>query len=195
MVIQGRSSSNFSNSTKGRNSHFALQAKNDAILAANKASLAAYAVNAAAGLANTAVNYIINRDDLQRRYDLESSRELQTFAIGQSVVAPDLHFPMSETTRDFVGNGAVVLRYRPDFKDIVKLDKILTMYGYKDTKSLEASDFVGRAKFNYVMATGVTITGNHPKWLREAAASQIAAGVRVWHQLPDVTAYTDRSNV
>ena len=183
------------NNTKGINSHFALQAKNDAIMSANKASLAAYAINAAVGLANTGVNYIMNRDDLQRRYDLESRRELQTFSIGRSVVAPDLHFPMSVTTRDFVGNGAVVLRYRPDYSDIVKLDKILTMYGYKDTKFLEASDFVGRAKFNYVMATGVTITGNYPKWLREAAAAQISAGVRVWHQLPDISVYTDGTNV
>lgn len=182
-------------SRKGRISHFALMAKNEAIMESNVSSLASYGANAAMGLANTAVNYVMTKEDLERQYSLESRRELNNFLIGQEVVAPNVHFPMSETTRDFIGNGATVLRYRPASSDLAKMDKILTMYGYKDTKTIDESDFVGRAKFNYVMATGVTITGNYPKWLREAAASQISAGVRVWHQLPDISAYTDGTNV
>ena len=69
------------------------------------------------------------------------------------------------------------------------------MYGYKDTKPLEASDFTNRSKFNYVQANSVTIGGTAPKWIREAAKEQISNGVRVWHQLPDVTAYSNGTNV
>ena len=67
------------------------------------------------------------------------------------------------------------------------------MYGYRYTKFVEASDFSTRAKFNYVQASGVSVTGL-PKWFADGVAEQLMGGVRVWHVLPDVSAYTDGSN-
>lgn len=138
--------------------------------------------------------------DLQKarladEYNLNAQKEFQELKIATTIQAPDIHFPRSETMRDFMGNGVYVIQYRIQASDLKKLDKILDMYGYKDTKPIEASDFTNRSKFNFVKANNITIGGNHPKWLREAAAAQLGAGVRVWHQLPDVTAYTDGSNV
>ena len=46
-----------------------------------------------------------------------------------------------------------------------------------------------------MQANSVTIGGTAPKWIREAAKEQISNGVRVWHQLPDVTAYSNGTNV
>lgn len=132
---------------------------------------------------------------LADEYNLNAQKEFQELKIATTIQAPDIHFPRSETMRDFLGNGLYVIQYRIQASDLRKLDKILDMYGYKDTKPIEASDFTNRSKFNFVKANNITIGGNHPKWLREAAAAQLGAGVRVWHQLPDVAAYTDGSNV
>lgn len=131
---------------------------------------------------------------LEDEYKANANRELQEMKIATTIQAPDLHFPRSTSIRDYLGNGVYVLRYKPQESDIIKLDKILTMYGYKDTKALEGTDFSNRSKFNFVKASGVSIGGKLPRWLREAAAAQLGAGCRVWHQLPDVSAYTDGSN-
>ena len=113
------------------------------------------------------------------------------------VVAPDLRFAMSETLRDFRGNGCIVYRYRPQESDIAKLDKVLTMYGYKDTNVLPGHEeyMTNRRKFNYLKASGVSVAGNKPKWLRDGVAMQLSVGTRIWHVKPDTSAYTDGSNV
>ena len=113
------------------------------------------------------------------------------------VVAPDLRFALSETLRDFRGNGCIVYRYRPQSSDIEKLDKVLTMYGYKDTEPLAGNEsyLTNRAKFNYIKATGVSVAGNKPKWLRDGVAMQLSVGTRIWHVKPNSAVYTDGSNV
>lgn len=117
--------------------------------------------------------------------------------ISGNIVAPDLRFAMSETLRDFRGNGCIVYRYRPQMSDIAKLDKVLTMYGYKDTEPLAGNEayLTNRAKFNYIKATGVSVAGNKPKWLRDGVATQLSVGTRIWHVKPNTTVYTDGSNV
>lgn len=136
-----------------------------------------------------------HKTQIEEMYSYNAKKELMELKIKNTIVAPDLHFPNSETLRDFLGNGVYVIQYRPQNSDRQKLDNILEMYGYKDTKSIDTSDFTNRSKFNYVQATNVNIGGDIPKWIREAAKSQLSNGVRIWHQLPDVTAYTDGSNV
>ena len=117
--------------------------------------------------------------------------------VSGKVVAPDLRFAMSETLRDFRGNGCIVYRYRPQTSDIEKLDKVLTMYGYQDTNVLAGHEeyMTNRRKFNYLKASGVSVAGNKPKWLRDGVAMQLSVGTRIWHVKPDASAYTDGSNV
>jgi len=182
-------------SVKGRNAARAALRENQAIAASNARTISGWAGETALNIIGNEVSYALNDWNLERSYNLTARRELQNLMIGTSVVSPVINFPNSETMRDFMGNGLFVIQYHPSDNDMRKLDKILTMYGYKDTKPLEKTDFTNRKKFNYVQARGVSIGGNFPKWLREAAAAQLAAGVRVWHQLPDVKAYTDGSNV
>ncbi len=129
-------------------------------------------------------------------YYAGKNKDLAQFNLTQSVVEPTLMFPRSETIRDFLGNGVRVYRYRFSASDVTKIDKILTMYGYKDTKPLEASDFTNRTKFNYIQASGISVNNNNmPRWIREGIAMQLSIGVRIWHVKPDATAYTDGSNV
>ena len=134
-----------------------------------------------------------NKAQLEERYAYNSRKELQELKISNTIVAPDVHFPNSETLRDFLGNGIYVIQYRPTESDRKKMDKILTMYGYKDTKILEASDFITRKKntnFAYVKANSVSIGGaDVPRWIRDAAAAQISNGVRIWTTIPSVTEY------
>ena len=136
----------------------------------------------------------LQRSQALQRYQMNANKELMDLKIATAYVAPELHFPRSITMRDLLGNGVYVIQYRPDKSDLQKMDKILTMYGYKDTKVLNKADFNKRAKFSYVKASGVQIGGNMPKWLRELMAAQISAGIRVWKVKPDPTVYTDGSN-
>lgn len=152
-------------------------------------------MNIAGNAISAQVNYQMTQNMINAQYNNTARAELQRLGLSNYVVAPQLNFPRSESIRDFRGNGIYVIKYSPQQSDYAKLDKILEMYGYKDTKTLEASDFVGRKKFNYVKAVGVQIGGDLPKWLREAVAAQLSSGVRIWHQLPDPSAYTDGTNI
>lgn len=169
--------------------------------AANRAGIGA--MSAGLGLFGSVLNgglniaeYFHNKDYLAESYNARMASELAQFATGQ-ITAPALNFPRSETLRDFIGNGVFVVRYRPKQSDIEKLDKILTMYGYKDTIPIVGgqSVFNNRSKFNFVQIKGCTIGGDTPRWLREAAAAQLNAGVRIWHELPNRAAYNPGENV
>lgn len=186
----------------GYNSPWAGPQFDQARLSADKAinvagiNLVTGIAQSALGLANAGVDYFANRSYLTSVYGARMAQEMAQYAIGQ-VTAPALNFPRSETLRDFLGNGVLVIRYRPNATDIQKLDRILTMYGYKDTMPLIGGEsvFTNRSKFNYVAIQGVTIGGDAPRWLREATAAQLSAGVRVWHVIPDRTAYNSGENV
>lgn len=148
------------------------------------------------GFANAGMNYAM----AERQTELSFKNAYLQEAIGYisgNIVAPDLRFAMSETLRDFRGNGCIVYRYRPQSSDIAKLDKVLTMYGYKDTEPLAGNEsyLTNRAKFNYIKATGVSVAGNKPKWLRDGVAMQLSVGTRIWHVKPNSAVYTDGSNV
>lgn len=126
------------------------------------------------------------------QYKLTREKELQNYGFSQSVTVPEILFPYnSEFIRDFIGNGVYVYRYRYTDNDLTRIDKLLTMYGYKDTVALDASCFYQRTNFDYVRASGVSIGGNLPKWKKSIIADQLNAGVRVWHTKPSPTYYTN----
>lgn len=126
------------------------------------------------------------------QYKLAREKELQNYGFSQSVVVPEIMFPYnSEYLRDFVGNGVYVYRYRYTANDIARIDKLLTMYGYKDTVALDSSCFNQRKNFDYVRASGVSIGGSLPKWKKATIAEQLNAGVRVWHVKPSPAYYTN----
>ena len=125
---------------------------------------------------------------------------LNTLAYGQSqVVAPELTFPFnSDIMRDALYNTCIVYRYYYKTDDLARIDKLLTMYGYRFTKPLEKTDFTNRPKFNYVKTQGgvgstSNTSGRLPKWWNDGISAQLSAGVRVWHILPTVSAYSDNT--
>lgn len=148
------------------------------------------------GFANAGMNYAMAERQTEMAFKNGMLQEAIGFVTGK-IVAPEINFAMSETLRDFRGNGCIVYRFRPQESDLKKLDKVLTMYGYKDTMPLAGNENVltNRAKFNYIKATGVSVAGNKPKWLRDGVAMQLSVGTRIWHVKPNSAVYTDGSNV
>lgn len=129
---------------------------------------------------------------MARAYEDRAKMETLKYATSNLIVRPDLQFPYNaDTLRDSLGNGVVCYRYCYSENDLRRVDKILTMYGYKHCKPVEASDFTGRTGFNYVKAHGVEVTANGilPRWWCEGIAYQLNAGTRVWHVAPTPTLY------
>ena len=96
----------------------------------------------------------------------------------------------AEFLRDFYGNGCLVYRYKYTQNDINRIDRLLTMYGYRHSKPLTVSDFSNRQYFNFVKCPNVTVTG-HPRWINDGIHDQLANGVRVCHVLPDSSYYSN----
>ena len=153
---------------------------------------------AASGLgilaADLAYDYIEN--ETRYTYQKNARNELLKYAVGAySSTAPVLSQPYAaDLARDVQHNGAWCYRYHYSENDMRRIDKLLTMYGYKHVKALEASDFTSRQDFNYVSARGVEVTGNNrsplPRWWCEGIAAQLEAGTRIWHVAPDPTLYS-----
>lgn len=150
--------------------------------------------NAGGFISNTA-NWVVGTVDRERqkaqydqKYKAQKAIDQQQLSISQNVFVPSVQFPVSpDLFSECTGNGFMVSRavYKP--ADIARIDKILTAYGYKYSKVLEASDFNNRTYFNYV--SGSITVGNLPRWWADGIAAQIGTGVRVWHVKPSPTYY------
>lgn len=124
-------------------------------------------------------------------YAAQRKSELSDLAIANNVVVPTVNFPYnSDVIRDTYGNGVLIYRYYYSDNDIARIDKLLTMYGYKHAKALEQSDFTNRQYFNFVSCSNISVKG-FAKWINEGIADQLKAGVRVWHVQPDTAYYTN----
>lgn len=125
------------------------------------------------------------------KYNLEKKMELQNYMVQTQVYEPVVQFPFSaDLFNDLYINPCLCYRYEYTPWDVIRIDKILTMYGYRVTKPLENSDFSNRQFFNYVESS-ISVGGNIPRWLAEGISLQIANGVRVWHVLPNRSYYTN----
>lgn len=132
----------------------------------------------------------------RRRHDFEQEMAMQDINLGLSqVVAPVVSFPRADGIRDYIGNQVYLYRYRPSATDLAKQDKILTMYGYRDTTPLTSAMLTNRAKFNYIKATGVSVKTNLPRWINDGIAGMFRIGIRIWHVAPNSACYTDGTNV
>ena len=137
--------------------------------------------------------------NMQRQFKQKLAEEMQEFKLNTQVVAPEMQFPRSETIRDFVGNGLYAYRLKPSATDINKFDKILTMYGYKDTMPVDKSLLTKRSKFSYIQVAGPSIKTKDsfyiPLWLRNLVNTQLSVGLRIWKDTPDTSYYTNGQNV
>ena len=147
-----------------------------------------------ASIVSGIVDYVQGLNDLNQQYNMQKRYELQEYMMTNNVSAPETHFPYNaDLMRDFYGNGCLIYRYKYSSADINRIDKLLTMYGYRYTKPLETSDFTNKQYFNYVECANVSIGGGLPKWLADGASMMLRNGVRVWHVLPSPTYYNQNN--
>lgn len=130
----------------------------------------------------------------QMRRFIERKAEQEEFFVNASVQVPEINFPMNDSIKEAVGNGALLVRYSLTGKDIAKFDKILNMYGYKHTAAIDESMLDNRSEYNYIEAAGVTFGGTAAKFLREDLANMFTSGIRIWHVAPDPALYVGTSN-
>lgn len=128
---------------------------------------------------------------LQSRYQQEKAFEQANFMANTQIYTPKVDFPFSaDLFNDLYTNPCYCYRLYYSENDAYRIDKILTMYGYKVTKPLESSDFTNRQYFNYVESS-ISVGGSIPRWLANGIALQLMNGVRVWHVLPNRNYYTN----
>ena len=178
---------------------------------ASKAASAAAGSGAAAGAAGAAgaalivaqgimsgvgigLDYSQATKNLKNQYQLAALSEEQQYMVAKNIKAPEISYPATETLRDYIGNGCLLYRYTLSGFDRMRIDQLLTMYGYRVTAPITNIMLSSRNKFNYVKASGVTVIGDHPQWLRNLLSAQFAAGVRIWHVKPDDNIYYSGDN-
>lgn len=148
--------------------------------------------------ANLGLNIESSKNDWQNYIDEwrnTASKELANFGYSQTVVTPTIMFPFqTPSVRDYMGNGIIAYRYRPDGADLIRMDKLLTAYGYAITAQLDSSMLSSRTNFNYIKANGVSIGNDIPNWWKEGITDQFANGIRIWHVKPSATYITERNN-
>lgn len=155
------------------------------------------AVGAGIGVAGGVLNAAYSAENLSRNYNqyrakmaLQKAIETQSFLANQNAVSPTVNFTAHpDLFNEITHNGCVVYRTVYSAADITRIDKILTMYGYKHCKPLAATDFTNRTYFNYVEAN--VSVANLPRWWADGVAAQISNGVRVWHVKPNSSYYTN----
>lgn len=119
--------------------------------------------------------------------------EKKDLMVNTRVVAPEIAFAPSESTRDFIGNGCLVGFITMSDNDLQRADKLLTMYGYKESGvALTTADLTAGLNFSYIEATGVQVKTSVPvdKTIKEMCEAQISNGIRIWKARPDFSKYT-----
>ena len=137
----------------------------------------------------------VQRQNAEESYLAAKGAELTRYAVTQNVFVPEIKFPYNSTFfRDLFGEGILLYRYKYSKADVKRIDKLLTMYGYKVTKQLEKKDFSSRKYFNYIECSSLSVQakGNYNTIaVSDGISKQLQVGTRLWHVKPDSSHYTN----
>ena len=137
----------------------------------------------------------VQRQNAEDSYLAAKEAELSKYAVTQNVFVPEIKFPYNSTfLRDLFGEGILLYRYKYSKADVKRIDKLLTMYGYKVTKELEKKDFTSRKYFNYIECSSLSVQakGNYNTIaVADGISKQLQVGTRLWHVKPDSSHYTN----
>ena len=193
-LLADTSQENFTRSNNFQEVQSAVSGFGDMISAAGQGN-AGGVISGALNMGMSMASAEIARTNQQSSYEAAKAAEMSQYAVSQNVFVPTISFPYnSEIIRDRYGEGVLIYRYEYDPLDIARIDKLLTMYGYKYTKAVEDSDFTNRKYFNYIECSNITFkTKEHnvPKRVLDGAAMQVRVGVRLWHVKPAVSHYSN----
>lgn len=137
----------------------------------------------------------VQRQNAEASYLAAKGAELTQYAVTQNVFVPEIKFPYNSTFfRDLFGEGILLYRYMYSKSDVKRIDKLLTMYGYKVTRELEKKDFTSRKYFNYIECSSLSVQakGNYNTIaVNDGISKQLQVGTRLWHVKPDSSHYTN----
>lgn len=150
--------------------------------------LAAGVASAANGIEN-GLRMEMESEQYNERYRAAKANELSQLYQDTTIYTPTVNFPFNaDIIRDVKGNALLLYKYQYDDRDIARIDKLLTMYGYKEAEALSLDNFMRRPKFDYIQCSTVTI-GGLARWWNAGIADQLKNGVRIWHVKPDSSIY------
>ena len=137
----------------------------------------------------------VQRQNAEESYLAAKGAELTQYAVTQNVFVPEIKFPYNSTFfRDLFGEGILLYRYIYSKSDVKRIDKLLTMYGYKVTKELEKKDFTSRKYFNYIECSNLSVQAKcyyNTIAVNDGISKQLQVGTRLWHVKPDSSHYTN----
>ena len=137
----------------------------------------------------------VQRQNAEASYLAAKGAELTQYAVTQNVFVPEIKFPYNSTFfRDLFGEGILLYRYKYSKADVKRIDKLLTMYGYKVTKQLEKKDFTSRKYFNYIECYTLSVQAKanyNTLAVNDGISKQLQVGTRLWHVKPDSSHYTN----
>lgn len=130
------------------------------------------------------------------QYRNQKNADFFRFTASQNLVVPEVNFPRSEGLRDYTGNCFYVFRMMLSTRDIERFQLFLSMYGNAVSVPATKLYFTNKTRFNYVMSDDIKISFSKlSKAFNEIAESQLRAGVRIWHQLPNYDAYYNNRDI
>ena len=140
------------------------------------------------GMMSLAQNYVA-KEQYAEIYKREKANELSKLYQETTVYAPTVNFPYNaDILRDVEGNGVLLYKFKYQEADLERIDKLLTMYGYKVIEAISGKYVYRRTHFDYVAFRSVSVT-DFPRWWNNGIVAQLENGVRIWHEKPNTQAY------
>lgn len=127
----------------------------------------------------------VNVENILSIYDAQRNSDVLSYGISNTVTVPTVMFPYNtETLRDFVGNGILLIRYKYDNSDLERIARIIKAFGVAYTKETSRNDYEPATDMNYCYVDANIQVGSQPRWMCNAIANQLSGGVRIWKTRP-----------
>lgn len=134
----------------------------------------------------------IEGSDITYQAEYKMGDNLFTSQVSANVTAPEILFPVSVNNSAYYGNSFIITHIGLSANDLNRFDRFLTMYGYAVDRPLTKAHLQNRTHYNYIKtseahfkAPAVSMT------MLNQLAEMMNRGVRIWHELPNATAFND----
>ena len=126
---------------------------------------------------------------LERQY--AAAYEKAKFDLSTAYSVPRAKFMSTDSMRDMTNNAVFYARYTPDQDDLIRMDNILSAFGYK-VDQIMVNPAANRSKFVYIEGSVEKFNQNNfspaarsgKRELMLDINNQLANGVRIWHINP-----------
>lgn len=144
-------------------------------------------LSAAGNGLTSGLNLSLSEDYRVAARTIARNKELFDYQVSQHIVTPSIQCPFNASMiRDYFGNGAITYRYTYHSWDLSRITRILRRFGNKKTMTLRSVE-IGPNDFGYILAHGVQVSNDVPRFWKAGIAEQFDNGVRFWNKKPTET--------